>query len=147
VTHQMPQSLYLVDRSAWLQVPYSADAKRQLYILKLTGGLATCAIIEAELLYAARDRTDFAWRRHGYSALHRLAMTEQIHARALDIMQALADYGQHRSVPIPDMLIAATAEAYGATLLHYDQNFERIAQYVPVSHEWIVEPGAGRVTP
>jgi hypothetical protein len=33
----------------------------------------------------------------------------------------------HRSVKIADLIIAAAAEAAGATVLHYDADFDRIA--------------------
>ena len=35
--------------------------------------------------------------------------------------------GFHRSVPIPDLLIAAVAERHGAVLVHDDADYERIA--------------------
>ena len=38
-----------------------------------------------------------------------------------------ADRGQHRAPSIPDLIIAATAELAGLTILHLDKNFEVIA--------------------
>lgn len=139
--------LYLVDRSAWLQVPHSIHVQRQLYLLRQRGSLATCAVVEAELLYSTRNQQEFLTRRQAYAALPRLAMTDQIHTRALDIMQALAIGGRHRTVSIPELLIAATAEAYGAVVLHYDLHFERIAEHAPFRHQWILERGLGRPVP
>ena len=40
----------------------------------------------------------------------------------------LADRGQHRAPSIPDLIIAATAELAGLTILHLDKDFEVIAQ-------------------
>ena len=39
----------------------------------------------------------------------------------------LADRGQHRAPSIPDLLIAATAEKAGLTVLAVDKDFELIA--------------------
>ncbi len=39
----------------------------------------------------------------------------------------LADRGQHRAPSIPDLIIAATAELAGLTILHLDKDFEIIA--------------------
>jgi predicted nucleic acid-binding protein len=39
----------------------------------------------------------------------------------------LADRGQHRAPSIPDLIIAATAELAGLTILHLDKDFETIA--------------------
>jgi predicted nucleic acid-binding protein len=40
----------------------------------------------------------------------------------------LADRGQHRAPSIPDLLIAATAEKAGLTVLAAGKNFNLIAQ-------------------
>jgi predicted nucleic acid-binding protein len=53
-------------------------------------------------------------------------------------MQELARHGHHRSVGVADLLIAAVAEVHGATVLHYDSDFERIAEVTGQAHEWIV---------
>ena len=39
----------------------------------------------------------------------------------------LADRGQHRGPSISDLIIAATAELAGLTVLHVDKDFEVIA--------------------
>jgi len=43
--------------------------------------------------------------------------------------------------PIPDLIIAATAEAAGLTLLHCDQDFDRIAEVTRQPVEWVVQRG------
>jgi predicted nucleic acid-binding protein len=40
----------------------------------------------------------------------------------------LAGLGHHRAPSIPDLLIAATAERAGFTVLHLDKDFELIAE-------------------
>ena len=47
--------------------------------------------------------------------------------RALEVQGLLARRGQHRGPSIPDLLIAATAELNGLTVLHVDANFTRIS--------------------
>jgi predicted nucleic acid-binding protein len=39
----------------------------------------------------------------------------------------LADRGKHRAPSIPDLIISATAELAGLTLLHLDKDFDLIA--------------------
>ena len=53
--------------------------------------------------------------------------TPAIEDRAVEVQQALADVGHHRAASIPDLLIAATAELSGLTVLHVDKDFELIA--------------------
>jgi predicted nucleic acid-binding protein len=54
-------------------------------------------------------------------------LTPAIEDRAAEILALLADRGQHRAPSIPDLIIAATAELAGLTILHLDKNFEVIA--------------------
>jgi predicted nucleic acid-binding protein len=55
-------------------------------------------------------------------------LTPAIEDRALEVQLLLADRGPHRAPSIPDLLIAATAELAGLTVLHLDKDFELIAQ-------------------
>jgi predicted nucleic acid-binding protein len=54
----------------------------------------------------------------------------------------LAERGEHRSVALPDLMIAATAERHRLTVLHYDADFDRIAVVSDVQAEWIVARGS-----
>ena len=47
--------------------------------------------------------------------------------RALEVQMLLADRGQHRAPSIPDLLIAATAEKAGLTVLASDKDFALIS--------------------
>ena len=55
-------------------------------------------------------------------------LTPRIEDRAVEVQSALAERGQHRAPSIPDLVIAATAELAGLTVLHLDKDFELIAQ-------------------
>lgn len=68
----------------------------------------------------------------GTSAWHRAAQ------------RALARRGglHHRSVKIPDLIVAATAEAAGATAWHYDEDYERIAAITDQPVAWIAPRGS-----
>jgi len=65
----------------------------------------------------------------------------------LAVMEVLARTGRHRSVGLPDLLVAATAEAHMGTVLHYDSDFERIAEITGQPQEWIVPRGEGHGHP
>jgi len=53
--------------------------------------------------------------------------TPTIEERAVEVLALLADRGQHRAPSIPDLIIAATAELAGLTILHLDKDFDVIA--------------------
>jgi predicted nucleic acid-binding protein len=55
-------------------------------------------------------------------------LTPAIEDRAVEVLALLADRGQHRGPSIPDLIIAATAERAGLTVLHLDRDFELIAE-------------------
>jgi len=71
-----------------------------------------------------------------------LPMTEQIERRAIEVQGLLADRGQHRSARLADLLIAAIAEAHGATVLHYDADFDQIAAVTGQPCQWVVTRGS-----
>jgi hypothetical protein len=54
--------------------------------------------------------------------------TPAIENRAVEVLTLLADRGHHRAPSIPDLLIAATAELTGLTVLHLDKDFDLIAE-------------------
>ncbi len=54
-------------------------------------------------------------------------VTPAAERRAVEVQKILADRGQHRSASIPDLMLAAIAEAAGLTVLHLDKDFDLIA--------------------
>jgi predicted nucleic acid-binding protein len=56
-----------------------------------------------------------------------LWITERAERRASELQQQLRAAHQHLGVPPLDYLIAAIAEDHGASILHYDADFERLA--------------------
>jgi len=54
----------------------------------------------------------------------------------------LAERSQHRAVPLPDLLVAACAERAGLCVLHYDADFDRIAELTGQEARWIVPRGS-----
>ena len=55
-------------------------------------------------------------------------LTPAIEDRAVEVLTLLADRGLDRAASIPDLIIAATADMAGLTVLHLDKDFEVIAQ-------------------
>jgi len=92
-----------------------------------------------EILFSARALDDFRATRRELAASLALEPTlQQDLTRAIDVMEELAAKGRHRSVPLPDLIIAATGERSGLTLMHYDEDFDRIASITKQPTEWVV---------
>jgi len=132
---------FLADTSAISRMRSTAVDARLAPLIG-SGDLATCAVVELEVLYSARSHTDLRATRALRSALPLIAMEQQDFDRAAVVMEALAERGKHRSVGIPDLLIAAAAERARATLLHYDSDFDTIAAVTGQAAEWVVPRGS-----
>jgi predicted nucleic acid-binding protein len=60
--------------------------------------------------------------------------------RARQVQRMLA--GRHqRGRKVPDLLVAAAAEAKRLVVLHYDADFDRIAKVTGQRCAWVVPPG------
>ncbi len=131
---------YLADKSALARMTHAAVAER-LAPLILGGQVATCAVIDLEVLYSARSLGDYQEILVERGALPTLPLTETVATRALDVQHLLARRGQHR-VAVPDLLIAATAEVNGVAVIHYDADYDRISQVTGQPAEWVVSRGS-----
>jgi predicted nucleic acid-binding protein len=105
------------------------------------GLIATCALVDLEILYSTRALTDYEAVREERRSLDGAPITPEVMSKAIDLQHALARRGQHR-VPIADLVISAAALETGLVVLHYDADFERIAEVGGASHEWVVPRGS-----
>jgi predicted nucleic acid-binding protein len=131
---------YLADKSALARFPLRAVAARLRPLLE-EGELATCAIVDLEVLYSSRSLADYEEILEERRSLDAAPITPEVMAEAIDLQHELARRGQHR-VPIPDLIISATAQLSGLVVLHYDADFERIASVGGAPHEWVVPQGS-----
>lgn len=136
-------SLVLADTSAWHRAAHAEIAEAWERLLR-TDALATCSQVRLEILYSARSAEDYDQLAEELLALHQLPCGAAQLERALEVQAALARKGglHHRSVKIADLVIAATAEAAGAVLWHYDADYDRIAEVTGQAAEWIAERGS-----
>jgi predicted nucleic acid-binding protein len=106
------------------------------------GLVATCGVIEFELAWATRTGAEFdlvrADREEGYEWL---ATHDEDWHRALDVQAALWHGGRIRAVGFPDLLVAAVAEREHVTLLHYDGDYDLVAEVTRQPMQWVVPRG------
>ena len=83
-----------------------------------------------EIGYSARSAAQArsAFSSPPISAMPVEYLTPAIEDRALEVQLVLASKGHHRAPSIPDLLIAATAELAGLSVLHLDKDFDLIAE-------------------
>jgi predicted nucleic acid-binding protein len=106
------------------------------------GLVATCGVIEFELSWATRSSGEFdllrADREEGYEWL---TIHDEDWHRALEVQATLWGTGHVRAVGFPDLLIAAVAEREHVMLVHYNSDYDLIAQITAQPMQWVVQRG------
>jgi predicted nucleic acid-binding protein len=133
---------FLADKSALTRRDTRPEVRAVVEPLLLAGQIATCGIVDLELLYSATSPPTYARLATALRALPRVPVTEAVLDRALDVQSRLARRSQHRAVPLPDLLVAACAESAGLTVLHYDADYDRIADVTGQPTRWVVPQGS-----
>lgn len=131
---------YLADKSALSRMP-NAAVRTRLEPLLVEGLVATCGIIDLEIGFSAQTAEVHRDIRRERRSLPRARIDDDVLGRAFEVQGLLADRGQHR-LPILDLVVAAAAESADLTLLHYDADFERIAEATGQAHDWVVPRGS-----
>lgn len=124
----MIHGLYLLDTSAVMHARAEPSLRERLDALTVAGLAATCPAIDLEVGYSAVSRAE-----HRKIAAVRadllidLPFVPEIGAAARELQAALATKSQHRTAGALDLIVAATALHYRATILHRDGDYEHIA--------------------
>ena len=74
-------------------------------------------------------------------AFESIAMPAELWTRTRELQGLLSANGDHRRVPPVDLLIAASAEQADVPLVHYDRDYQRIANVSTLHHHWLVPDG------
>ena len=120
---------WLIDKSALVRLAASSDAAE--WAVRIERGLVRITTVtRLEAGYSARSGPELraGLQQSPLSSMPVEYLTPAIEDRAVEVLTLLADRGQHRAPSIPDLIIAATAELSGLTVLHVDKDFEVIAQ-------------------
>jgi hypothetical protein len=113
----------------------------RLAALAQAGQLWTCRLIDLEVVYGSRAR-DVAEVIEKRKALPEAPITSGVLHRALQIAGAMAASGLHRGAKPADLVIAAAAEAADLAVLHYDDDYDRIASVTRQPMEWVAPAGS-----
>ena len=132
---------FLADTSAWMRfrrVGGDWDEAMRL------GQIATCELATFELLVTARDGADFDRQSANLDKLPLAPVTPDVLRAARDAFRELAHRHPlfHRSVTVPDLIIAAAAAAAGFGVLHYDADFDTLAEVLPFESRWLAPRGS-----
>jgi predicted nucleic acid-binding protein len=130
---------YLVDTSVLKRLGVPA-VRQRVEPLAASGALGRTSISDLEVGYSARNSDEWDDLIAALDAFEPVETTAAHVHRALQVQRLLASRSQ-RGRKIPDLLIAAAAEELGATVLHFDADFDRIASVTGQQCEWVVRAG------
>lgn len=138
--------MLLLDNSAWSRVVAGGLPSDQA---KVVAGwveqrqLAICLPFLLEAGYSARASADYQAMMDEFDLLFpRVEIAAAMEDRALLAQRELAARGHHRLAPM-DVMIAACAHETGAGVLHYDRDYDLIAEHTSLSFEsvWLAPAG------
>lgn len=137
--------LLLLDNSAWsrlLSGRVPEDRRGDVIAWLEEQRLAICLPFLLEAGYSARSAPDLAELMRRLEQLPRLPVDSAVERVALDAQRELAAVGHHRLAPT-DLVIAACAHLTGGGVLHYDRDYDLIAEHTRLSFEsvWLADPG------
>lgn len=132
---------FLIDKSALARYP-KPGVRAVVEPLHNAGLLAICAAVELEILHSARSKADAERIRDELRGFDWLPTADEVWDRALDVQTQLVGVGNWRAVSLADLVIAATAERHGATVLHYDGDYDMIAAVTGQPMQWVVPRGS-----
>jgi predicted nucleic acid-binding protein len=140
----IPAAAVLLDTSVWTRIAGRPGVAAAVAARIAAGqALCTCPMVDLELLHSARGPAEYdEWATTRAQAYLSLPLTPAAGQRALQVQQLLAHRGLHRAAKLPDLLIAAIAETAGATVLHYDSDYDHISAVTGQPCEWIVPRGS-----
>ena len=133
----------LVDTSAWGRAQTKPQVALKLREWFKARTPYTCPVLDLEILYSARGTSEYLeWQKRRRATFVNIPLSKAVGDRALEVQSILATKGHLRATSLPDLLIAACAEQVGATILHYDQDYDHIADITGQSTAWIVPRGS-----
>jgi len=124
---------FLADTSMVIRLRRGRDIEARWVDAVRAGLVGVCPVVEAELVRATASEADrdelrrllrslFSWHPMPEGAWRFVERTQD----------GLVDLGQHKGPSIVDLLVAATADAWGLTVLHVDADFDTIARVAPI---------------
>lgn len=134
----MALNLWLIDKSAYARLDRTPDS--DLWASRIARAMVQISsVTRLEIGFSFRN-FDQASREVSTPPLLTMPiayLTPAIEDRAIEIQLLLTRSGHHRGPSIPDLLIAATAEKLGMSVLHADKDFDLIADLTGQPTEWL----------
>jgi hypothetical protein len=131
----------VVDTSAWARA-HHPQVREPWKEALLDRRLRLSPVVRFEILLSARDGLAFDKLAERLSALQAAPLGTSVVRAAEQAMRSLA----HRSagaqrIPIVDYLVAAAAQELGAAVIHYDRDYDTLAELMEFESVWLAPAG------
>jgi predicted nucleic acid-binding protein len=131
--------MFLLDTSALTRLRAPSVLRRMEELD--AAGLARTSMTDLEVGFSAWNAEEWDRLVVALGAFRRIDVEAHHFDRAQQVQRRLAAEGL-KGRKVPDLLIAAVAEATSLTVLHYDVDFDHIAAVTGQPTQWIVERGS-----
>jgi predicted nucleic acid-binding protein len=135
-------AVYLADTTVYVLRSQHQVVRERFEQLLTDGRLAICQLVALEFLNNARDPRTYEAVLSALQGQRWMEVSTAAMDRAMDVHRQLAARSQHRNFRLPDLIIAATAELNEATVLHYDEDYDRIAEITGQATDWVAPRGS-----
>lgn len=138
--------MLLLDNSAWAHLlggTVPKDRAEEIAELMEADEIAVCLPFLLEAGYSARSAPDHKALMARFNQLPRIAIDGEVERMALQAQRELAEIGHHRLAPM-DVIIAACAHRAEAGVLHYDGDYDILAEHTSLTFEsvWLAPRGS-----
>ncbi|GAB4585270.1 PIN domain-containing protein [Nocardia sp. IFM 10818] len=131
---------YIIDTSVWCRVDRNPDVARRIEHLLRTFSVFTTTPLILERCYSGPDMATYLALREEMELLPRLDPDAESCGIALRLQEDLWAR-MPRAAGAFDVLVAAVAIRDELTVVHYDADYEHLAEVSELRHEWIVPRG------
>jgi predicted nucleic acid-binding protein len=136
----------LLDNSAWARLAdpaLSDDRLSEIADALQRGHVATCLPFLLEAGSSARSAREHDELFAELLALPHFHIDQDVERRAVDAQRQLARVGHYRLPPV-DLLVASIADRHGLGVLHYDRDYDLLAEKtdLDVGSVWLAPAGS-----
>lgn len=137
--------MLLLDNSAWARLAsdrLAGDRAQTVAAWMAELQLATCLPFMLEAGYSARSGVEHESMMSDLDCLPRVVVDQDVERLAIGAQRELAKVGHHRLAPA-DVIIAACAHVAGMGVLHYDRDYDLLAEHTSLGFEseWLAPAG------
>nr|WP_281390598.1 PIN domain nuclease [Sphaerisporangium rubeum] len=133
----------MIDTSALWRMIRNQDIRHKWHDETKARLINICPVIEMEMFFSVQSPGQRReWRDLFHEMFGWVFVPDRVFERALNVQSLLVGKGLHRCASPVDLLVAATAELSGLTILHYDQDYETIAKLTGQPIRWLAPPGS-----